>query len=199
MLKTLTTRECQCCYGRTSIVNSSRCSKNHVICSTCKKRLNRKDCLFCQPHQTTETVRQIGRDIPNNRARSNPIIPARPARPVSQTSAPSTVEHQDSIIEITRTNDTHPISGPRQEQNKCIRDVCECLGYCLGKMGKYGLGFMTTVYLGKVYFAFFYYCNSQLDNSWISWDKFDYILGEAFCGFIGSIILYSCCCARNDG
>ena len=193
MLTKLTTRECQCCCQRTSIVSSSRCSKNHVICSTCKTRLNRKDCLFCQPHQTSETVRQMGRDNPNHRTRSNPIVP------VTLNNVSSSVEHQDIRIEITRTNDSHPISGHRQEQNKCMRDVCECLGYCLGKMGKYGLGFMTTVYLGKVYFAFFYYCNPQFDNSWISWDKFDYILGEAFCGFIGSIILYSCCCARNDG
>ena len=194
MLTKLTTRECQCCCQQTSIISSARCSKNHVICSTCKTRLNRKDCLFCQPHQTTETVRQINRDMPNNRARSNPISPARPARPASPASALSTVEHQDIRIEITRTNDTHPIPGHRQKLNECVTDSCGCVSV----LCKYGLIFMTTVYLGKVYFAFFYYCNPQFDSTWTSWDKFDYIIAEAFCGLIGSALLYSCCCIRNN-
>lgn len=68
---------------------------------------------------------------------------------------------------------------------------------CLCSLVKYITIFWLLVYLGKVYFALFYYCNPQFDNSWLGWTTFRYILADLLCGSIVSAILFSCCCLSH--
>jgi len=46
--------ECACCCQELPRAQLSRCSKGHVMCATCTRRLNRSDCLFCVPHAVTQ-------------------------------------------------------------------------------------------------------------------------------------------------
>ena len=47
-------RECQCCFQEKP--HLIICEKQHVVCSDCRKRLGRTDCLFCQPHRRSVRI-----------------------------------------------------------------------------------------------------------------------------------------------
>ena len=59
-------------------------------------------------------------------------------------------------------------------------------------------GFLALVYLGKVYIAFWFWCNPEMDHDWFAWDRLRYCLGEAFVGLIGTSILAGCCVSSRS-
>lgn len=102
-----------------------------------------------------------------------------------------TITIEQDTLDTSNTLDTNrePTLGIQREPS----EIKECI-LCLRQVIKYLTIFWLSVYLGKVYFTFFYYCNSQLDGSWVSWTSFRYLLADALCGVIVSAILFSCCC-----
>lgn len=80
---------------------------------------------------------------------------------------------------------------------KTRRFCIECalfLRYVLTYIG----GFFLLVYLGKVYIAFWFWCNPDMDHDWFAWNRLRYCLGEAFVGIIGTCIIAGCCVPSHN-
>ena len=52
--------------------------------------------------------------------------------------------------------------------------------------------FLGLAYLGKVFIYFYLWLNPETDYSWFGWDRFRYIIGEAFLGVAVLLILVGC-------
>ena len=160
--------ECLICYSEFRASQVTVCFNQHVICLNCQKAISRLDCLICSPQEISITITE------DNEATSQV--------------APRRTESTESTESTERRERRY-----RRENSPCLTEEVHCL---LGFL-KYVSIFWLTVYLGKVYFALFYYCNPQFDDSWLGWATFRHILADILCGVVVSTILFSCCCLSN--
>lgn len=131
-----------------------QCSKNHVVCQSCQRKMGRSDCLFCNPCVQIDVQNPLElEDTPHNRS--------------STSTTPSRTE--------------------------MVRDFCLGLFDFLKRISYGCLSWIACVYLGKVYIAFYFWCNPDQDHEWFGWDKFRYMIGESILGLFVSLILASCC------
>lgn len=55
--------ECNCCMENKNIKDIVTCCKNHNICKSCMKKMNRTDCLICNPLQKNIKINNIRENL----------------------------------------------------------------------------------------------------------------------------------------